>query len=574
MGRFYKTARPEFLDFMYELPKEAMMKGIEQTDKGINKVFDEADKASKLLDTEKLKEDDAFANARLDGFQGEIDGITNTILGDLMQYKKQGANMRGISRKIEKDLSRGGLGKAAEHSKTYAEYEKQVKANKDITPQRAKQVLEASRKSYADNGALGWVDENTYNEITPHLIAPAKHIDDNKLVTEIGAAFEKEQTAYANATADGTTVTNTSGTKLFRPLDKLEDYTRQVLVSSGWMEDRRQGLELDASLGKLEGPETVDERLKVLEEEFVAATLKAKGAVQRTAHKSLSGDPAYKGTGNDDVTGEAVEVKNNVRDEQSRKALGTIERTVAQALANPKLNLGGYSTPRELSDAILTGSITSATAYKEYNRMFPGITRNQFNFFVNAQQDKSSAYHNVTDKKVVTAFNSKDPNVPVQEIILRDSNNNITSLGKITPGKALESSEFVYIPNTGSSSTIPYNTDPNGFLLDSTGKIVEDVNKKQYKEGEADLAIQNGLDVTYGKAVTTNTKESGEQMFTTKRGPLKTLTVKKLEDNGTVSTKTTLRHTSNYFKISNDKKSYENVSFELIIDPEHLGANQ
>lgn len=107
MGRWYRTANPQFLDYMYELPKEAMMKAVETADAQIAKQ-DEANQALKgLLKLDAIDKDKPYANQLLTGYETEIEEIAKDIQKDPLAYRRSNPRISDLKTRINTDFTRG-----------------------------------------------------------------------------------------------------------------------------------------------------------------------------------------------------------------------------------------------------------------------------------------------------------------------------------------------------------------------------------------------------------------------------------------------------------------------------------
>lgn len=107
MARFYKTARPQYLDYMYELPQEAILKAVQVADSGItaNATTNEALKG--LLKLNSLKQDQPDANRILSGYENQINTLAQQIQENPLQYRRKSADIGNLQRTIMKDFTSG-----------------------------------------------------------------------------------------------------------------------------------------------------------------------------------------------------------------------------------------------------------------------------------------------------------------------------------------------------------------------------------------------------------------------------------------------------------------------------------
>ena len=107
MGRFYKTADPQFLDFMYELPQEAMMKAIGNVDSQIAKQEATNEGLRGLLKLDAIDFDRPEADKILENYEGQIDSLSAEIQKNPLEFRKKSAKIGALQKAIHTDFTRG-----------------------------------------------------------------------------------------------------------------------------------------------------------------------------------------------------------------------------------------------------------------------------------------------------------------------------------------------------------------------------------------------------------------------------------------------------------------------------------
>lgn len=107
MGRFYKTANPQMLDYMYQLPEAQMLQVIQNKDKQIA-----ANEAATLelydqLQANALTKDEARRDEIISGYEDRVDDLVNQLQEDPLAYAKKDSEIRGLARDIHQDWTRG-----------------------------------------------------------------------------------------------------------------------------------------------------------------------------------------------------------------------------------------------------------------------------------------------------------------------------------------------------------------------------------------------------------------------------------------------------------------------------------
>jgi hypothetical protein len=160
MGRFYKTASPQMVDFMYKIPEQAILKAIEGTDKQIDTEYLYKTETEKLLQKKALSPDEARQKEKLAGYQKEIDEVSQLLSTSPLAALKDKQRIRDLQSKIYQDVTRGEI--AAQYQnydirqKHLAE-ETQKATNKDGSIRQ--EDLDAAMKAFDDAFARGEVDE-------------------------------------------------------------------------------------------------------------------------------------------------------------------------------------------------------------------------------------------------------------------------------------------------------------------------------------------------------------------------------------------------------------------------------
>lgn len=107
MGRFYKTADPQFLDFMYELPQEAMMKAIGNVDSQIAKQETQNEGLRGLLKLDAIDFDRPEADKILENYESQIDELSAEIQKNPLEFRKKSSKINALQKNIHTDFTRG-----------------------------------------------------------------------------------------------------------------------------------------------------------------------------------------------------------------------------------------------------------------------------------------------------------------------------------------------------------------------------------------------------------------------------------------------------------------------------------
>jgi hypothetical protein len=107
MGRFYRTANPQMLDYMYQLPEAQMLQVIQNKDRQIA-----ANEAATLelydkLQANALTKDEVRRDEIISGYENRVDDLVNQLQEDPLAYAKKDSEIRGLARDIHQDWTRG-----------------------------------------------------------------------------------------------------------------------------------------------------------------------------------------------------------------------------------------------------------------------------------------------------------------------------------------------------------------------------------------------------------------------------------------------------------------------------------
>ena len=154
MGRFYKTAKPELLDFMYQVPEQAILGAIKGADTQIDNEIKYYTDLQKQLKHQALPPDAQKQKDLLAKYEDEIKQRSYQISTNPLDALKEKQKIRELGETIYKDVTRGEL--AAQYSNFNArqEYEKRykeemMKTNGRIIPKQLEDAMAAWDATYA-----------------------------------------------------------------------------------------------------------------------------------------------------------------------------------------------------------------------------------------------------------------------------------------------------------------------------------------------------------------------------------------------------------------------------------------
>jgi len=109
MGRFYKTAKPEMMDFMFKVPEQAIMTAIKGADAQLEGQEAYLTDLQKQLKTAALEEDEEKRKARVTELEGKIREHSLKLFENPLLAIKEQKGIRDLGQEIYKDLTEGEL---------------------------------------------------------------------------------------------------------------------------------------------------------------------------------------------------------------------------------------------------------------------------------------------------------------------------------------------------------------------------------------------------------------------------------------------------------------------------------
>ena len=207
MGRFYKTASPQMVDFMYKIPEQALLKAIEGVDKQIENEELYRTETSKLLQEKALAPDLQRQKEKLEGYQKEIDEVASLYNTSSLGALKDKDRIRALRNKIYQDVTRGEIA---------AQYK-----NYDI---RQKHLEEETKRATDKDGTVREEDLAIAMKKFDEAFAKGDVDDQGNIVKPGGTAYDPTTKAY----------------RTYAP-EKLVDYfdvsEEAKVQSEGWVSD-------------------------------------------------------------------------------------------------------------------------------------------------------------------------------------------------------------------------------------------------------------------------------------------------------------------------------------------------
>jgi hypothetical protein len=152
MGRFYKTAKPEFTDFMYQIPEQAILSAIKGADAQLAKDEGSLTDFQKQLQQKALSPDVDEQRQILKDYEEQIKQHALKINTNPLEALKQRQGIRELGNTIYEDVTRGKLAaQYANYAARQKHYEEELKrvSNKEITQEDLNASMAAWDAQYA-----------------------------------------------------------------------------------------------------------------------------------------------------------------------------------------------------------------------------------------------------------------------------------------------------------------------------------------------------------------------------------------------------------------------------------------
>lgn len=176
MGRFYKTSKGNYLDFIYKQPTNLLLKAQQVADQGLAKQEQAYGDLYGRLQINALNPDDERSKKILEGYEQRIEEKAVELRNDPLKYINNPSEYRKLSNEIYKDKTRGQWASIEANTASRAAYKEKLQTmvdnydpakNTGISQQRMDELLrnaDASfRESYGTFGKSGDVATNVYS---------------------------------------------------------------------------------------------------------------------------------------------------------------------------------------------------------------------------------------------------------------------------------------------------------------------------------------------------------------------------------------------------------------------------
>lgn len=193
MGRFYKTSKPEYLDFIYKQPKNLLLQAVQKASEGVDKNLASVADLYGRLKSEALNPDVKRRDEIIDAYKSKIDNLSNKIYENPMDYRGYTPNITTLSDDIKDNLERGELAAFESNVKARQTYsdklDAQVKA-KSISQAQADWLLNKYDADFKNRKGTLYAGPSAYQSYKTGYFAP--DIDLYKKIDERGAGWRAD----------------------------------------------------------------------------------------------------------------------------------------------------------------------------------------------------------------------------------------------------------------------------------------------------------------------------------------------------------------------------------------------
>lgn len=196
MGRFYKTSKGNYIDFVYKQPTSLLLKAVQTADAKVDKqVATNADLYGKLHQ-EALDPDVTKRNEILAGYKQEVDDVAEDIRTNPLDYLGgSSTKIRKLSGDISQNLLRGELAAIGANHTARAAYKEKLEADKTHTAAEVSKLLQNYDAAFAhdlETGKRGtaYKGPSDYRGYTGQYLDPNVEIFD--YVDKRGAGWQSD----------------------------------------------------------------------------------------------------------------------------------------------------------------------------------------------------------------------------------------------------------------------------------------------------------------------------------------------------------------------------------------------
>jgi hypothetical protein len=242
MGRFYKTAKPEIMDFMFKVPEQAIMTAIKGADAQLEGQESYLTDLQKQLKTAALDPDEAKRKARVTELEGKIREHSLKIFENPLLAIKEQKGIRDLGQEIYKDLTEGELYAYNTNAQRRAAYqEEQMKRATDKDGSIRVQDVDKAMAIYdlqykVNQGAQFNKETGKFNPYGTQNIV--NYFDNMKYAEDIASKMKTHKDKTWQSTLEGNYWFKTTTANEILGLDEATAGTYSMMVNNKDLTDR------------------------------------------------------------------------------------------------------------------------------------------------------------------------------------------------------------------------------------------------------------------------------------------------------------------------------------------------
>lgn len=231
MGRFYQTAKREFVDnFIYQPPVELMAKVIDNADSQVEKNDTALLSLYDKLKAQGLKADEPRLQEIIQGYQSQIEDLSGVMQKSPLEFRKEIGKIRNLSRTIGNDWNQGEVAKIQEQYTSRNAYAKELQdrvAKGDILQADATNALNKFDNEYKGVNYKSASEYNRYNSENLN-----EYVDADKIADEIGEGWKADVESKGYDYADGQWVRTVNGKREVADETEIQDSIQRTLLKN------------------------------------------------------------------------------------------------------------------------------------------------------------------------------------------------------------------------------------------------------------------------------------------------------------------------------------------------------
>ena len=195
MGRFYKTGKGDYIDFIYKQPRNLLLQAVKTAEGQIDQQAKMNADLYGQLHSAALPWDAKKRDLKLQQYRNQIDATAQDIQNNPLAYRKSSPRITTLTRQISDDLLRGELASYANNVKVREDFVKRTNAMKNITEAEKQHMINRFDKKFKDAGGTSYENPYKYNTYETGFLA-----DNVDMLAKTNAAIQGWNKDYQKST--------------------------------------------------------------------------------------------------------------------------------------------------------------------------------------------------------------------------------------------------------------------------------------------------------------------------------------------------------------------------------------